>query len=357
MGLIRFFLAISVIFSHLNIVGVFTGGGIAVQSFYIISGFFVALMFDVSPAYRDISKFYRSRLLRIFPIYYAVFLVSIVFVIAFGIPGLPNGKELFLNFNIETKFLIVFSNIFIFFQDWIMFLGWNNGGLSFVPHFSMSEPPLYNFLLVPQAWSLAIELSFYLISPFLVRCKTNWLIFLVIVGLLLRVIFYKNGLFEDPWSYRFFGLEFFTFLIGMLSYRMYRKAKDEKWNILDNKRIGAGSLICMLVFAISLKSLPVPVKMLAPFFYLSVFALLPIIFNFTKSNKFDRFIGELSYPLYVVHILVINIANSVFGESINESYYFIFVLVVSILASIILNLMIQNKIDNYRSKIKGAVNE
>ncbi|WP_426074134.1 acyltransferase family protein [Janthinobacterium sp. DSP2-3-3] len=352
MGLIRFFLAISVIFSHLNIVGVFTGGGIAVQSFYIISGFFVALMFDVSPAYGNISKFYRSRLLRIFPIYYVVFLISVVFVIVFGIPGLPNGKELFLNFNIETKFLIVFSNIFIFFQDWIMFLGWNNGALSFVSHFSMSEPPLYNFLLVPQAWSLAIELSFYLISPFLVRCKTNWLVFLVVVGLLLRVIFYKNGLFEDPWSYRFFGLELFTFLIGMLSYRMYRKAKDKKWNIINNKKIGASSLIFMLTFAISLKSLPVPVKMLAPFFYLSVFVLLPIIFNFTKSNKLDRFIGELSYPLYVVHILVINMANFIFGDSINTSYYSIFVLLISVLASIILNLMIQNKIDNYRSKIK-----
>ena len=357
MGLIRFFLAISVIFSHLNISGVFTGGGIAVQSFYIISGFFVALMFDVSPAYQNVFKFYRSRFLRIFPIYYVVFFASIVFVIVFGIPSLPNGKELFLNLNTETKLLLVISNLFIFFQDWIMFLGWNNNGLNFVSHFSMSEPPLYHFLMVPQAWSLAIELSFYLMAPFLVRCRTNWLIFLVIVGLLLRVIFYKNGLFEDPWSYRFFGLELFTFLIGMLSYRIYRKGRNEKWDVFNNKKIGVCSLIFMLFFTIFLKTLPVPVKMLAPFFYLSIFCLLPIIFNFTKSNKFDRFIGELSYPLYVVHIFIINIADIIFGKFVSNNYYSIFVLLISVLASIVLNSTIQKKIDDYRSKIKGTVYE
>lgn len=238
-----------------------------------------------------------------------------------------------------------------------MFLGWNDGNLSFVSHFSRSDPPLYHFLMVPQAWSLAIELSFYLVAPFLVRCKSVSLIALVILGLCLRIVFYKNGLFEDPWSYRFFGLELFTFLIGMLSYRIYKKAKNEKWKILIDKKIGFFSLAFMLCFAMALKSLPVPVKLLAPFFYLSIALFLPIIFNFTKYNRLDRFIGELSYPLYVVHILVINVADSIFNEATDKNYYFSFVVLVSILAAIILNLTIQKKIDNYRSKIKGAVNE
>lgn len=357
MGLIRFFLAISVIFSHLNINGMFTGGGIAVQSFYIISGFFVALMFDSSPAYANLKKFYRSRVLRIFPIYYAVFFLAILFTSISGIHSLDGAGEIFSSFNFETKLLLVFSNVFIFFQDWVMFLGWNDGHLGFVSHFSQSSPPLYHFLMVPQAWSLAIELSFYLVAPFLVRCKTVTLIFLVVLGLVIRIIFYKNGLFEDPWSYRFFGLELFTFLIGILSYRIYKKGRNEKWEILASKKMGFFSLLFMLCFAVTLKALPAPVKLLAPFFYLSIFILLPIIFNFTKSNKLDRFIGELSYPLYVVHILVINLADAIFDDLAEKNYYYSFVVLVSILAAIVLNSTIQKKIDNYRSKIKGVVNE
>jgi peptidoglycan/LPS O-acetylase OafA/YrhL len=37
-----------------------------------------------------------------------------------------------------------------------------------------------------------------------------------------------------------------------------------------------------------------------------VFISIPFLFNYTKSFKRDKFIGELSYPIYLTHLIVIN---------------------------------------------------
>ena len=40
-------------------------------------------------------------------------------------------------------------------------------------------------------------------------------------------------------------------------------------------------------------------------------AALPWLFRLTKENRVDRFIGELSYPLYLTHLLVFQLLRSV----------------------------------------------
>src|SRR4051812_1810715 len=72
MGLLRFLLASSVVFSHLGTVAGLDliGGWRAVQVFFMVSGFYMALVLDTK--YRDLSYrgFISSRALRIFPAYY-----------------------------------------------------------------------------------------------------------------------------------------------------------------------------------------------------------------------------------------------------------------------------------------------
>ena len=34
---------------------------------------------------------------------------------------------------------------------------------------------------------------------------------------------------------------------------------------------------------------------------------MPVIFFITRTNRYDRYIGDLSYPLYLVHWLVIRV--------------------------------------------------
>jgi peptidoglycan/LPS O-acetylase OafA/YrhL len=64
------------------------------------------------------------------------------------------------------------TNIVLFGQDAIMFLGLRGHALAFYMDFRSSTPQLWTFLLVPQAWSLGVELTFYLFAPFILGNRT-----------------------------------------------------------------------------------------------------------------------------------------------------------------------------------------
>jgi peptidoglycan/LPS O-acetylase OafA/YrhL len=80
MGLIRFLLAMAVVAAHsAPILGLtLVGGKIAVQSFFVISGFYISLILNEKyPAgTRGTLLFYGNRFLRIYPIYWAVLLLT-----------------------------------------------------------------------------------------------------------------------------------------------------------------------------------------------------------------------------------------------------------------------------------------
>ena len=81
MGYIRLLLAISVFQGHAWAVFPpkvyeFSGGVISVRMFYIISGFLMTMV--LSNKYDSPVMFYKSRLLRILPIYYCVVFISIL---------------------------------------------------------------------------------------------------------------------------------------------------------------------------------------------------------------------------------------------------------------------------------------
>lgn len=76
MGSIRFLLALSVLIVHSSpILGVtILPGYLAVQVFYVISGFYMALIYceKYSNTERPVFYFYSNRILRLYPLYLAV---------------------------------------------------------------------------------------------------------------------------------------------------------------------------------------------------------------------------------------------------------------------------------------------
>lgn len=67
MGYIRLILAISVVVAHsgkLPIIGMMIGGSLAVQCFFILSGFYMALVLDRK--YSDIRRFWWNRFSRVY---------------------------------------------------------------------------------------------------------------------------------------------------------------------------------------------------------------------------------------------------------------------------------------------------
>ena len=160
---------------------------------------------------------------------------------------------------------------------------------------STKEPlPAHVFLILPPSWSLGVELTFYLVAPFLVRRSVRFLVGLVAASFLVRFATYAVFHHHDPWSYRFFPSELAFFLFGVLAHRL-SMAMPLPLDEARRKRIGMGALVVVLLLLGTL-------RISKDYTVLAAFALcLPFIFEATKSNPLDRAIGELSYSVYLGH--------------------------------------------------------
>lgn len=328
MGIIRSLLAIAVIISHTK--QDFLGFGlipgyVAVECFFMISGFYMSLVLNgkyASIKYR--KTFYINRLLRIFPAYWIT--LGVVFSIS-CFSYYNNGNGLYLepyleywdDLEILPLCLLFFSNIFIFGQDIIMFLGidMTSSSLFWVSDFRNSDPMLYTFLFIPQAWSLSLELLFYFISPFLVKRKTKTLMVIIGASIILRfLIYFGLGWVNDPWTYRFFPCELAFFLAGMLSHRLYVFGISNHW-FSKGKSLVVYLAILAVIFIFPF--IPFYEKSYAHIinwsFYFLFFLSLPPIFSLSKKWTWDRFIGEFSYPLYISHFFILDVFVSLSNDS------------------------------------------
>lgn len=352
MGVLRFILALVVVIAHSSpIFGCRSVGSVvAVETFFIISGFYMSLVLNEKYVNENgaFRLFISNRLLRLFPVYWCVLLLIILFSIVKGIysdgsswGSLSNHAAYFSTMGADSIFLIIFSNVFIFFQDAMMFLGLGeNGHLFFSSSFETTTNPMHIFLLIPQAWTLGLELLFYLLAPFIVRKKTGLILCLIFCSLLLRYVLYQYGLRHEPWTYRFFPTEFVFFMLGSLSYTIYKFIRKKKI-----KPVYCTILwIFIIVFTIFYSHVNFPQK--ENLYFLLFFLSLPIIFHHTKNIKIDRYIGELSYPIYISHIFVLNIITAFkipipFGQGLTLSVF-------TILFSILLNEFVAKRIEKTR---------
>jgi peptidoglycan/LPS O-acetylase OafA/YrhL len=219
-------------------------------------------------------------------------------------------------FSVKANFLsfgyLILTNLLIFGQDIVMFLGISpeSGNLFFTSNFWTTHPHLHTFLLVPQAWTLGLELTFYLVAPFILRKGMKLVVPLIVFSLLLRLyLFNYLGFRNDPWTYRFFPTEIMFFLLGFLAYRLHFRFKSlPAWvPIFALSVVVAFTLAYEQIPQTRIDYFPFTVKELA-YFTLVVFSI-PLLFNFFRKSKLDNRIGELSYPVYISHILVFMVCN------------------------------------------------
>ena len=97
MGTIRLLLALAVVFTH-SYGYLFTGGKLAVQLFYIISGYLMSLILLNNKTYSNLYKFYSNRLLRLFPVYWGVAILTFVyFLVNYIISEIMKPSFIFVN--------------------------------------------------------------------------------------------------------------------------------------------------------------------------------------------------------------------------------------------------------------------
>lgn len=361
MGALRLLLAFTVVMAHSKPVFglVFVGADTAVQAFYLISGFYMALVLNEKyfgeGSYR---LFLSNRLLRLYPAYWAVLILTVT--VALWQQLLTADSFKLSNFvdyagmlKPGTLAYIIFTNLLLFGQDTIMFLKLTpDGALAFAENFRHVDkpfPPVYSFLFVPQAWSIGVELLFYLIAPFLVRKKTAFLGALLLASLSLRLFLYGIGLDHDPWTYRFFPAELAFFVLGALSYKIYFKMKSIK----VDRFFLLLPLLAVFAFTLLYQFVPFPGKKAAYFVLLA--ASVPMIFMYSKDSKLDNYIGELSYPVYISHIIVLNAITR--GFTNNGTLPYLTAMALIFLLSAALVFFVEKPVERYRqARVKSRQN-
>jgi peptidoglycan/LPS O-acetylase OafA/YrhL len=304
MGLFRFLLAIAVAIDHAG--GLFgyrmISGLFAVQSFYIVSGFLIShILLTKYPDSRNGRwLFYSNRALRIFIPYWTVLVVTVLVSLIgwFTIGNAFNLKPWLIQFvglNVLAKVFLLLENVFISGQDVSLWLVVDSGHLAFAFDALSDQGSAIAFNVIAPAWTIALELMFYAIAPFLVRRRVAVLLAIFITTQAVRFLCYRAGLYNSALDYRFFPFEMALFVLGILSYRLYQQIA-----YLMNDRSAvvatAALAICVLVYPHSRYLLAHQYQ-----YYLFVALALPFLFSFTRRRPLDRAIGEMSYTIYLVH--------------------------------------------------------
>lgn len=344
MGILRLLLALSVVLDHaaphagMGLVG----GPLAVEGFFIISGFYMALILNEKyvGANNSYKLFITNRLLRLYPVYWAVLIPWTAYcVFAYATTHQYNFIGHFVRhygqMDLSSFAFLVFTNLTMFFQDVVLFLGLDveSGNLFFTKNVYETQPRLYEFLAVGQAWSIGIELAFYLIAPFLMRRTWKVILPLVAASFLFDYVMAVHGLDHDPWTYRFFPFELGYFLLGKIAYDLYKAVG--RYGV---KRAWCLCALCAVMAYLFAYPLLPPFRGKDHFFISSLFLSIPLVFQLTKKWKRDAWVGELSYPIYIVHMAVI--------EAVSRNQ--LVVVSLSLLAAVLLNEFVAKPVEAFR---------
>lgn len=317
MGSFRLILALTVFLSHTSsLFGLmFVGSSVAVQSFFLISGFYMAMV--LNEKYEGPGSYYlfiTNRLLRLLPAYWVVLVLTVLMIYSlrsFSLeePGISyNFDEFFPLLDLKAKAALIFSNIFIVGQDLLRVLGIDPASGSFVLSREPFKggpamPPVYSFFFIPPAWSIGTELLFYFLAPLIVRRK-GVLLALLAGSLSLRVAMFYSGYTSKGWQFQFFPTELALFLMGVLSYHLYRSRKaffSSSFGLYAAIALGAATVLYQFVPGFEVGG----ANMKKWAYYAILVFLVPGVFCLSKHSRVDRYLGDLSYPVYITHYSVI----------------------------------------------------
>jgi peptidoglycan/LPS O-acetylase OafA/YrhL len=326
MGTLRLFLAFSVLAWHLRPLGYLRltalDGGIAVISFFIISGFYMSMV--ISQKYRHLPngrrRFFVNRFLRIFPLYFVAMVLQQV---VFSIDGVKTVFTSTLGYSLPTHLTLIFLNFFKLGQDyWQTFVevfstnrtfGTTSTLQSLCTSIFGSNAFVYHpgALLVAQGWSLASELTYYLIAPTIVGLAWYKAGTLGLMSLLIRFAFLivAGTPYMGSWRTKFFPSIFIFFILGHFAFLLYEKVRDSRYLKVAERLVLLiwGWVIFFAYFNSGFLLGYEYDGWVNWFLYIGVALSVPFLFSLTKDSKLDNFMGEFCYPVYLIHPAVIEI--------------------------------------------------
>jgi peptidoglycan/LPS O-acetylase OafA/YrhL len=301
MGRYRFLLAILVVLSHagFDMLG-YNPGPVAVVSFLLLSGYVMTVL--IRKYYADpnrIGDFYLDRAARLFPQFIFYLLLTLGLVSAFNVSspfltGCTIGK--------------IGLNLPILPLDFFQLIG------------------LGDCMLVPQAWSLGLELSFYIVVPILIILVTRFGCSLMALGSIGVFVLAYLGVFDtDIYGYRLLPGTLFIFLAGAAFAQPNLLWRHFPWFVW----IGSIILYGIAHLEPFIVTLPYNKEVL-----LGLVVGIPAL-AFLRMGKYtpvDEFFGNLSYGMFLNHFLCLY-TMKLLDIEINRFRPFILLLAISTLLS------------------------
>jgi peptidoglycan/LPS O-acetylase OafA/YrhL len=317
---------------------------VAVLAFFIISGFYMAMV--LTEKYSAAKPFYAARFLRLYPAYAAV---AAFMVLWFVLTNSPTAFTTRLPVSISEQTVLAFLNIAIVGQDFFEFSRNAFGSGNFLNT---------QWMLVGQAWSLSSEIFFYALAPFVVRSAVRTAALLVLALAARWALIGWLGLSSPIWGYFFFPGTLCMFLLGSLAYHMHVGIRSRARSWLGYGLLAAWS--AWVIHGSATAGIVMPndpqTGMDGPgfwTFYLLFAASVPIVFTATKDDRIDRAVGELSYPLYLAHGIVQGAIFFKFGAPQGHIGWAITAVSASVIVAILLHILVERPVESRRQRRKS----
>lgn len=331
-GAYRFFLATMVIMAHswpveTGLPGNWTGA-YAVFGFYMLSGYLMTLVMNerYGGVKNGLLRYFANRALRIYPVYWFVSVFS--FLIIYRFPGIAAGVN--PNFRMPGGLGEWAANLFVF-------------GI---------EP--FGALLVPVAWSLKVELVFYIAIGLLFsrsgRLTALW--FALSLGYTVYAI--AAG---EP-----FGVRYFTLSAGSLPFSigaaLYYARDRVPFSVFI--AVPAGLILAVnILYAHLLWD-----DVFTQGFYVSLAANAVFIASLMKLDpkgasgwhaRLDRLLGDLSYAIFLCHfnVMALLVLAGPFGRGARSPAIFFAALLLSVLAGYIVHATVERRVNQLRNSIRA----
>lgn len=355
---LRFVLSLMVVVSHFW-ADLLPGGdgALAVMGFYVISGYVITLVWtkSYSKAPSGFKRFWFNRFIRLYPVFIVSSTIGFIVIYFFPeatreispsmvLPWSPEGIERIVDVGISPTYQ------FAMLIPQLILIGYQAPILWVLP-----------ITFSPNAWSVNMELYFYLamslgLTATFSRAQRFCIFSTAVVGTYFSMLVWLgHGIFATstflPYVKVYYYLIFykspvgimFFFALGALVYYVPKRVYPTTFKVVA----------VIALFTIPFLDVPTTWSIVARLLVFGTLCALVLhLWSDAKPTGFLKFVGDLSYPLFLIHWQMGALVAAITDLEKNSLLFFVLATSLSLLASVILVQFLERPLERYRAKIR-----